>query len=263
MRGLYASLWAESLKVRRSQIFWITLSAFSLVAVMMGLMVLIVKNPALVGQSTLISAKSSSSLFTNNWHSYFELLIQLILGFGILGFGFVSSWVFGREYVDHVVTDLLALPTRRLTIVLSKFIIIIIWSFILSLAIFIFGLLTGLAVNIPGFSFGITYQYFTIFLGASILTILLCTPVAFIASFTRGFLAPIGFVIATLFITNIVPIGIPNIIPYIPWAIPALYTGLLGPNLPYPSIISYIILFSYITLGVIGTMAWWRFADQT
>ncbi len=60
MRGLYASLWAESLKVRKSQIFWITLSAFSFVGIMMGLMVLVVKYPALVGQSTLISAKSSS-----------------------------------------------------------------------------------------------------------------------------------------------------------------------------------------------------------
>ena len=263
MKELYASLWAESLKVRKSQIFWITLSTFSFVGIMVGLMVLVVKYPALVGQSTLISAKSSSSLFMDNWHSYFELLIQLVLGFGLLGFGVVSGWVFGREYVDRVVTDLLALPIHRSTIVMSKFIIVIIWSFLLSLTIFLFGLLTGLAVNIAGWSVGITYHYFIIFLGASILTILLCTPVAFIASFTRGYLAPVGFVIATLFITNILPIGIPSIIPYVPWAIPALSTGLLGPNFPYPGIDSYIILFSYIILGVIVTLAWWRLADQT
>ena len=258
MRGLYASLWAESLKVRKSQIFWITLSAFSFVGIMMGLMVLVVKYPALVGQSTLISAKSSSSFFMDNWLSYFELLIQIVLGFGL-----VSGWVFGREYVDRVVTDLLALPIHRSTIVMSKFIIVFIWSFLLSLTIFVFGLLTGLAVNIAGWSVGITYHYFIIFLGASILTMLLCTPVAFIASFTRGYLAPVGFVIATLFITNILPIGIPSIIPYVPWAIPALSTGLLGPNFPYPGIASYIILFSYIILGVIATLVWWRFADQT
>ena len=156
MRGLYASLWAESLKVRKSQIFWITLSAFSFVGILVGLMVLVVKYPALVGQSTLISAKSSSSFFIDDWHSYFELLIQLVLGFGLLGFGVVSGWVFGREYVDRVVTDLLALPIHRSTIVMSKFIIVIIWSFLLSLTIFIFGLLTGLAVNIAGWSIGIT-----------------------------------------------------------------------------------------------------------
>ncbi len=261
MRGLYASLWAESLKVRKSQIFWITLSAFSFVGIMMGLMVLVVKNPALVGQSTLVGAKSS--FFMDNWQSYFELLIQLVLAFGLLGFGLVSGWVFGREYIDRVVTDLLALPIHRSTIVLSKFIIVIIWSFLLSLTIFLFGLLTGLAVDISGWSIGITYHYFIIFLGASILTILICTPVAFIASFTRGYLAPVGFVIATIFITNMLPIGIPSITPYVPWAIPALSTGLLGPNLPYPSTASYIIVFSYIIFGVIATLLWWRFADQT
>lgn len=261
MKGLYASLWAESLKVRKSQIFWITLSAFSFVAVMMGLMVLVSKYPALAGQSTLVSAKSS--FFKDNWHSYFELLIQLILAFGTLGFGIVSGWVFGREYVDRVVTDLLALPIHRSTIVLSKFIIILIWSLLLSLTIFVFGLLTGLAVNIAGWSVGTAYHYFIVFLEASFLTILISTPAASIASFSRGYLAPIGYVIATLIITNIVALGTPSIAPYFPWAIPGLISGLLGPNFPYPGIISYIILFSTSILGVISTLAWWRFADQT
>jgi ABC-2 type transport system permease protein len=68
----------------------------------------------------LISAKSSSSFFMDDWHSYFELLLQLVLGFGLLGFGVVSSWVFGREYVDRAVTDLLARPIHRSTIVMSN-----------------------------------------------------------------------------------------------------------------------------------------------
>jgi ABC-2 type transport system permease protein len=261
MKGLYAAVWAETLKVRKSKIFIITMMAFSAIAIMMGLMVLVTKYPALVGQSTIVSAKST--LFKDNWHSYFEILIQIILGFGIIGFGMVSSWVFGREYVDHVETDLLALPIHRSTIVFSKFIIIIIWCLLLALTLFVTGLLTGLAVNITDWSFETTYHYFIVFVESSILTILVCTPVAFIASFSRGYLAPLGYVIATLFITNMIPISIPSIIPYIPWAIPALYSGLLGPNFAYPNVTSYIILFSTCIFGVIGTVAWWRFADQT
>lgn len=261
MKGLSAALWAETLKVRKSKIFIITLMAFSAIAIMMGMMVLVTKYPALVGQSTIVSAKSS--LFKDNWHSYFEILIQIILGFGIIGFGMVSSWVFGREYLDRTVTDLLALPIHRSTIVISKFIIIIIWCLLLALTLFVVGILTGLAVNISGWSFETTYHYFIVFVESSILTILVCTPVAFIASFSRGYLAPIGYVIATLFITNMIPISIPSIMPYIPWAIPALYSGLLGPNFAYPDMISYFILFSTSIFGLMGTLAWWRFADQT
>ncbi|WP_321422863.1 ABC transporter permease [uncultured Methanobacterium sp.] len=260
MKGLYAGIWAETLKVRRSKIFRITLMAFSAIGILMGLMVLVTKYPALVGQSTIASAKSA--LFKDDWHSYFEILLQIILGFGIIGFGMVSSWVFGREYVDRTETDLLSLPIHRSTIVMSKFIIIIIWCLLLALTLFVVGILTGMAVNITGWSFETTYHYFIVFIESSILTILVCTPVAFIASFSRGYLAPIGYVIATLFITNIIPISIPSIIPYIPWAIPALGTGLLGPNFSYPGIISYIILFSTCIFGIIGTVAWWRFADQ-
>jgi ABC-2 type transport system permease protein len=261
MKGLYAAVWAETLKVKKSKMFIITIMAFSAIAIMMGLMVLVTKYPSLVGQSTIVSAKAS--LFKDDWHSYFEILLQIILGFGIIGFGMVSSWVFGREYVDRTETDLLALPIHRSTIVMSKFIIIIIWCLFLALTLFVVGLLTGLAVNITGWSFEITYHYFIVFAESSILTILLCTPVAFIASFSRGYLAPIGYVIATLFITNMIPISIPTIIPYIPWAIPALYSELLGPNFPYPDVISYIILLSTCIFGIIGTVAWWRFADQT
>jgi len=46
---------------------------------------------------------------------------------GLIGFAFVTGWVFGREYSDRTVKDLLALPTPRLSIVLSKFIVVAIW----------------------------------------------------------------------------------------------------------------------------------------
>jgi ABC-type transport system involved in multi-copper enzyme maturation permease subunit len=44
----------------------------------------------------------------------------------VIGFAFVTSWVFGREYSDRTVKDLLALPAPRSSIVLSKFIVVVI-----------------------------------------------------------------------------------------------------------------------------------------
>ena len=41
MKALFAALWVESLKVRKSKIFWITFLFFAFIAIMMGLLVFI------------------------------------------------------------------------------------------------------------------------------------------------------------------------------------------------------------------------------
>ena len=261
MKGLSKAIWAESLKVRKSKILWITILVFSFIAVMMGLMVFIANHPDLVGNSVVLSAKASM-IGNADWPAYFELLYQVVAMIGLIGFGFVISWVFGREYSDHTVKDLLALPVSRLIIVLSKFIVITIWSVLLSLILFVLGLVTGLAVNIPGWSGEIALHAFFIFTGTSLLTLLLCTPIAFFASYGRGYLLPIAFIILVIIITQFVIVGIPGIAPYIPWAIPALFCGAAGPSGPHIGAVSYIILFFTSILGIIITLAWWRFADQ-
>jgi len=70
-----------------------------------------------------------------------------------------------------------------------------------------------------------------------------------------------GFIILIIIITQFVIVAIPGIAPYIPWAIPALYCGAAGPSGPFIEAASYIILFFTSILGIIITLAWWRFAD--
>lgn len=229
---------------------------------MMGLMMLVVRHPELAGRSSALSAKTSV-LGNGDWPSFLVLLIQVILALGPIGFGMVTSWVFGREYADRVAKDLLALPVSRITIVISKFAVILIWCILLTLTLFLVGLLIGLAINIPCWSSMNVFNSFLIFINSSILTLLLCTPVAFLACISRGYLLPVGFAILTLILTNFVAIGLPNIMPYFPWAIPALYTGIAGRELPQAGAISYFILILTCIMGFIGTAAWWRFADQT
>jgi ABC-2 type transport system permease protein len=263
MNGLLQSLWAESLKARKSKMFVITLMVFTFISIMMGLLMYVAQHPEIAGRSATVGAKTSI-IGNADWASFLNLLIQCILALGSLGFGMVTSWIFGREYSDRVVKDLLALPISRFTIVASKFIITVIWCLLLALTLFAGGLLTGLAVHIPGWSIEKAVHAFRIFSGSSILTLMLCTPVAFIASASRGFLLPVGFAILMLIITNFVAVGLPNIMPYFPWAIPALYSGIAGREaLPPAGAVSYFILFATGIIGFFGTTAWWRFADQT
>lgn len=262
MKGLLASVWAESLKVRKAKIFPITVVFFVFIAAMMGCMMYIVQHPELAGRSAAFEAKKPI-LGDGDWPSYLGLLIQIILALGPIGFGMVTSWVFGREYADRVAKDLLALPVSRTTIVFAKFIVIFFWCLLLTLTLVLSGLLVGLAIGLPGWSATEVFNAACLFLNSALLTVLLCTPVAYLACISRGYLLPVGFAILTLIMTNFVAIGLPNMMPFFPWAIPALYTGIAGRDLPQAEAVSYGILLVTSVAGSIGTVLWWRFADQT
>ncbi len=228
----------------------------------MGLLMIVAKHPELAGRSATLSAKASF-LKHGNWSGFITLILQAILALGPLGYGIVTSWMFGREYSDHTVKDLLALPVSRSAIVTAKFIVVAIWSVLLSAVFFIAALITAWIVNIPGWSLALLQHALAAFSISVLLTIVLSTPVAFIASLSKGYLLPIGHVILVLIMTQLVGMALPGIVIYFPWIVPALCSGMAGNALPQQQIASYIILSLTGVLGFVGTVAWWELADQT
>ncbi len=261
MKSISAALWSEILKVRRSKIFWITILVFLFIPFMMGLLMFIQKYPEIASKLGMIGTKASMLRFGKaDWLTYLGLLTQTVAGIGLIGFGFVTSWVFGREYSDHTAKDMLALPVSRSLIVLSKFIVVAIWCILLTFIFFVFGLIIGGMIHISGWSYVMALHYAYRFTATSMLTILLCTPVGFFASYGRGYLPPVGFVIFTLIVAQFS--GLVGLGPYFPWAIPGLYSVAGSAGNSQLAVVSYIILFLISVLGLIGTVAWWRFADQ-
>jgi ABC-2 type transport system permease protein len=261
MKSLTATLSTEYLKIRRSKMIWITILVFIFVPLMMSLLMFVQKYPEISGKLGMIGTKANMLRFGKaDWPNYFALLSQGIVAIGLMGFGFVTSWVFGREYSDRTVKDILALPVSRSFIVLSKFIIVAIWCIMLSFILFVFGLIAGQVIDISGWSGDIVCQYAYKYSVTSLLTILLCTPVAFFASYGRGYLLPMGFVILTLITANFT--GLVGLGPYFPWAIPGLYSAPASSEGMQLVLGSYVILVSTSILGFAGTILWWRYADQ-
>ena len=199
MKGLYSSVWAETLKMRKSKMFMLTLIVFSGIAITMGLMILVTRNPELAGNSAMVSAKAS--MFKDDWSSYFGLLTMIVLTLGTIGFGTIAGWIFGREYSDRVVQDLLALPVHRFTIVLSKFITFVAWSILLSLILFIIGVFTGLTVNIARVLLD-SLHYFIIFMVNFLFLPCYCVLLQRCGKLRPWIMAPIAFTIGTLISNN-------------------------------------------------------------
>jgi len=259
MKTFNVALWAEYKKVINSKIFWATVILFTFIPCMMGLMIYIVRHPEISEKLGLIAAKAS--LFGNaDWPAYFGILHQSMATVGLIGFGFVTAWVFGREYIERTVKDILALPVSRTHIVTAKFIVVIIWGLLLTLILFSTGLLMGTLLHIENWSYPMFYTQSIKYFTTALLTVLLCSPVAFFACYGRGLIAPIGFVIITLITSQF--IAIMGLGAYFPWAIPGVYSvsGTAEGMEIYNA--SYIILLLTFLAGYAATVFRWRYADQ-
>lgn len=261
MKRLRAALWVELLKVRRAKIFLISVCFFIFMGIMMGMFMFLSMHPEIANRSSTIEMKTSF-LGGSDWKAYYNLLIQMLLTVGVIGSGIIASWVFGREFSDHVIKDILALPVHRSTIVISKLIVLFAWSILLAILFITAGILTGIGIHIPGWEAGYLFSFLKCYMVCSILNALLITPVAFVASAGRGYILPVSFVILVMILTQTVMVGLPGLTAWFPWALPALYSGVAGNVLPLPGPASYMLYFILVLAGLVGTLAWWRFADH-
>jgi ABC-2 type transport system permease protein len=255
MNNLSQAIWVETLKFRRSKVPLLTGLGFLLVPLMGGFFMVILQDPEFAKQVGLISAKAQLMAGVADWPTYLELLAQATAIGGLILFSLIGSWVFGREYSDHTVKDLLALPTSRSTIVLAKFVVIAIWSMALIVMIYLVGIGVATSVALPPVPLQVILQGGITLAITAVLTIAVITPIIFFASAGHGYLPPLGVAILTIFFAQMVAIA--GWGEYFPWSIPALYSQ--GESF---GLVSYAIVILTGVAGIAGTFIWWQWADQ-
>ena len=261
MDGLTAALWAEAIKARRSRAPWLTALGFSLAPLVGGLFMMVLKDPQWARRFGLITAKARIGAGSADWPTYFGLLAQAVAVGGLIVFGLVAIWVFGREYGDRTVKDLLALPTSRAMVVGAKFLVIATWSAVLAAMVYALGILIGAAIGLPGWSARLAMEAAGEVAMTAALTIALITPLAWAASAGRGYLPPIAALFLAIFLSQVIAaLGWGA---YFPWSVPALLSGVAGPDARDLGATSYLVVAMAGIAGLAGTRAWWRFADQT
>lgn len=257
MNQLSDMVWIESRKALRSKIPFFT----SLVALFMSLgvafLIFISKNPELSRKLGLISAKANlMASAASDWPTYLGLVAQMIALGGLFLFILIVSWVFGREFADGTLKDMLAVPVPRASILLAKFIVAALWSAALAALILMAGLILGAAIDLPGGSTGLLLHGAGLVAVTAGLVIAVVLPFALLAGVGRGYLLPLGMAFLTLVTANLVAVA--GWGEYFPWAVPALVAqgSKLAP-------VSYWIVLGTGILGVVGTVVWWKYADQS
>ena len=261
MTNLLAAFWAEALKARRSSVPWLAFLGFTLAPLMDGLFMFIMKDPERAREMGLLSTKAQLAMSTAEWTTFFSVLTQAIAVGGVMVFSIVTAWIFGREFSDHTAKELLALPVAREQIVTAKLIVISIWALITSIWVYGAGLVIGNLVDIPGWTNALASRSFSDVLLTAGMTLLLMTPVAFIASMGRGYLPPLGWAVLTIFFSQI--FAATGWGDWFPWSVPALFSGVVGPRQEQLGLHSYVLVILAGATGLALTFWWWRSADQT
>ncbi len=261
MTNFPSALWAETLKMFRSKVPYFTALGFTMAPLSGGLFMVILKDPEAAKTLGLISTKAQLLTGTADWPALFNFLGQAAAAGGMLLFSIFTIWVFGREFSDHTVKELLALPTPREAIITAKIIVIATWSVVITLLIFGITLVVGRLVEIPGWSEELLRNSFVGIMGTAVLTLPLMSFVALLSSAGRGYLPAFGWTILTVFLANLSAIlGWGD---WFPWAIPGLFSGAAGPRTDVLGSHSYVILIVTGFIGFSMTYWWWRNADQT
>lgn len=261
MNAFLSALWAETLKARRSKVPLLTAAAFSILPLVGGLFMVILKDPERARAMGLISVKAQ--LFTAgvaDWPTFFDVLLQ---GTGIAGmilYAFITSWVFGREFSDRTAKELLALPTPRWSVVGAKFVLNAIWAMALALFVLVLGFGVGSAVTIPGWSPGLAWESSVALAATAVLSFMLMPFVALFASVGRGYLPGLGWAFLTLALGQIAAVmGWGD---WFPWSVPPLFSGMAGARAEMLGGHSYVMVVLTFVAGMASTVFWWRSADQ-
>ncbi|URJ45688.1 ABC transporter permease [Paenibacillus polymyxa] len=106
--NIFSVLYCEIRKIIRANVFWLVFLIFAFGPIMMGVGIIL-----------------SSDAGSINWKMYLTELLDSLAPLGLIGYTFIAAWVFGREFSDKTIKDLLAKPVSRSKIVLSKFLVIL------------------------------------------------------------------------------------------------------------------------------------------
>ena len=257
MNNLSDMIWIELRKAIRSRMpLWTALGSLFM-PLGIAFLIFVARNPEISQKLGLISAKANLVAYAaTDWPAYLGLFGQIIAAGGFFLFVLVISWVFGREFADGTLKDMLAVPVPRSSILLAKFIVVAVWSVGLSLVIFIAGLVMGALIKLPGGSQPVILQGSALVVITAGLVIAVVLPFAFFASVGRGYLLPMGVAVLALMMANLVAVlGWGE---YFPWAVPGLFAQGKGALPP----VSYWIVFLTGLAGMLATYLWWKYADQ-
>ena len=202
--------------------------------VVMSATILLIVGTTALGAVTTAAARSGNAQVLaklgpiagqGGWAGLLNSVNQVTAAAGLLTFGVVLSWIFGREFAEGTITGLFGLPVSRPTIALAKLAVYLLWTMTVALAL-------PLAAGAIGMAFGlgpptsVAWEGLTRLFGLTLMTGALATPVAWVATLGRGLLPGIATTVGLIATAQIMVVAGTG--GWFPFAAPALWAIMPG-----------------------------------
>ncbi len=143
---------------------------------------------------TALAMKVDAFTSEGGWPGLQVLAGIIVANGGLLAGGIMLTWLIGREFVDRTVPGLFALPTALVSVAAAKLLLYLGWLIAISIALPVLLGVTGLLLGFGALDAEVLAGLGKVSL-ICLLTGLLALPVAWVATRTRDYLAPMGALI--------------------------------------------------------------------
>ncbi len=250
-----AVLHTELLKLRRAPVLWGTLGALLAGPLGVALLIWIVQDPERAARTGLLGAKAELTGIEATWPAYSGFVV-LIGSAGWLVLSFIMAYVFGREYTDRTATAMFTFPVPRHRFAIAKFATTMVWWVVIAAVTAVEAVLVGLALGLAGWTPGVPLELLASAATAVTVTWLAGPPIALLAVWSRGYLAPIGAALALLLSGQV--LGQTGWATWFPWSVLVAANTEPGGLQPH----SWLVLLATAGLGITATIWRYRTADN-
>lgn len=167
-----------------------------------------------------LAAKLGPLSDPGGWTGYFAAAGQITAAGGLLGFGVVLSWLFGREFADGTIVGLFALPVSRQSIAAAKLVVYTVWAVVVSAALLAALIVSGFACGLGPMADDAAAAMGRQFVLA-LLTAVIAAPAAWAATLGRSMLTGIAVTIGILVAAQVAVVGGAGA--WLPFSSPALW----------------------------------------
>ncbi len=126
---------------------------------------------------------------------YDSCLFYTMIIFGLLVYTVIAAYLFSREYSEKTLKTVLTVPVPRLSLIASKFSMLLIWMIALTLvswsSTFILAAAYHAIFGMAEFSVTVAWHYLGQMLFGGVLMFLTLSPFAFLAEWTKGLVVPV------------------------------------------------------------------------
>jgi ABC-2 type transport system permease protein len=209
-------------------------------------------------------ARTATGRVEVSWEIFMRMGVALLASwYGIVLFGLVTAYVFGREYSEGTAKEMLTLPIRRECFVAAKTAILVAWLLGLTLLCVIAQAGGAAILGIDGASWTVAAECLVVSLKVAALIFATMPVVALLAMGGRGYLAPMAYSA----VMGALGLGLAEAgwTRWFPWSMQIAVAGMaLFPALPMPGLVtgSWVLMALVFAAGSGGVVGYFDNADN-